>query len=86
MVDYMKHIVCLGSWAQNHSCVIGIHHQTPPGLQSQSLQGISFQLASWQESFPEPLSLGKEYCVGLWLSGLHAHTYMCMGVHRQTQT
>ena len=26
------------------------------GLQSQSLQGKSSQLASWQGSFPEPLS------------------------------
>lgn len=81
-VEYLKHLVGLGSQAEDRSYVIGIHHQPSPwvGLQSQGLQGKSFQFASWPGSFPEPLSC-KWALRRAWLSGLLAHTCVCNAVH-----
>lgn len=56
-------------------------HWTPAwvGLQSQSLQGKSFQLASLQGPFSELLSRAQGVCgaMAFWVACLHVHVYVC---------
>lgn len=78
--DCVRQMVGLGS------CVSG-PHQTPhsAGLRRQSLQGKSFQLASWQRSLAAASLLGTGTVQGLGFLGCtvtHACVSVCTHKHR----